>query len=183
MTRSGPRGKAASTETVELFKLVFNAGRPVTFEEIVTGLPAAMRSHAYREYKQHLIEQAVPVKDDGWNDQEKDAAWRWWVGRLVFSGVNTKRLIVETESGRSTRGATQEDKRYTPGIAPMVDRVVSTTERVPWSPEVELPGVQAVAKANFQQGSTELLRADGRHNTKAEVDRVLRLGRQALGLE
>ena len=61
----GVRGRPASSQTVDLYRLLHEADHPMTLDEIaaeVGGMPSAYRTAANIAYREHLVLQGVIVR-------------------------------------------------------------------------------------------------------------------------
>lgn len=150
---SKPRGGPASDEVVELYKLLYLADRSLSFDEIADQLPSAYRSHAYRQYRDAQIAQGVPIKDDKWSDREKQTAWHWWVGELVRTSTETKRVSISARDGSRLRGKRRDQLAYTANRdkPPSVMERVTEDRLVRWTPTIGDTGKRHAAGMSFLQ--------------------------------
>ena len=116
----GVRGRPASSQTVDLYRLLHEADHPMTLDEIaaeVGGMPSAYRTAAniaYREHLPQLNRHGLPVKDtEPWTDADRDAAWRWWLGELVNSCRIKGLVIVTAQDGSDPNGKPRSKLAYT----------------------------------------------------------------------
>jgi hypothetical protein len=151
--------KEAKSSTVALYKYVYKAGRPVTFDEIVdNALPPGMRAAAYNAYIEHRKPEGEIFPDDYWKiESNQDRVWRWWVGRVVQSSAETKRLSVSTQDGSPVRGKRREVLLYSPGRPPLV-RYEDGKLR-PWTTELDQEYERIVAAQWVVQRTDEVLAA------------------------
>lgn len=138
---ASPRGSAAKSELVEVYKILHHSQEPLTVPEIAALMPktgygsAAM--NAYREHKEATDPTWLEGKEGVWSAAAQREAMIWWVRRIVKSGVHTKKLSVNTKPVQNMHGISVEGT-YSAGVAPMV-RVKTFTEHstlVPWTPDL-----------------------------------------------
>lgn len=156
-----PRGAPASAEVVELYRLLYLADRPLSFDEIADQLTSAYRSHAYRHYRDELIAEGVPIKDDKWTDREKQTAWLWWVGELVELSRKTKHINVTAQSGGRSTGKRRDQLVYTSNRDKPPTVMVQVTEErlVQWTPSIGDTGKRHAAGMSFLQQVRSVLDA------------------------
>ena len=170
----------AREEVVELYRLLYTAEGPLGLEEILDALPGAYRSHGYREYRLHLTEQGVPVKEDKWTDREKETAWRWWVSQLIEASVTAKHVTVGARDGSPVRKRRPEELTYTANRAkpPTVIQQVTEDKVVHWTPTIGDTGKRHAAGMAFLQQIRPLL--DAPKFDAAHARQLLELAEKAI---
>lgn len=182
---AAPRGSAASSEVVEVYKILVEAGEPLTVPQIAERMPrtgyvsAAMQK--YREHKEKTDPTWLDGKSATWSKPAQDEAFMWWVRAVVRSGVHYKKFIVNAKPVQNMYGTVKEGT-YLPGTAPMVRHHVwvETVTLAPWSPELqtELVGGQ-VAGMQFLNQLDEFERL-GKKPKATEMASLLKLAEQAI---
>jgi hypothetical protein len=151
--------KEAKSSTVALYKYVYKAGRPVTFDEIVeNALPPGMRAAAYNAYiEHHKTVTGGAIIDDGYWEKEnnREITWRWWVGLVIELSSHNRHLIMGTQDGSPARGKRKESLLYTPGRPPWV-RYEDGKLR-PWTTELDQEYERIVAGQWVVQRTDEVL--------------------------
>jgi hypothetical protein len=84
--------KVASPVTVDLYRLAYNAGRPVTFDELVQGMPSSYQNDANRWYVDELKAEGKDAPPEPWSPSMLRSVKRDWLAEHVHLCVNTKRL-------------------------------------------------------------------------------------------
>ena len=132
-----PRGRPASSAAVAYWKVLHQAGEPLTHDQVAerwtdrTGFTSdAMR--AYREHKQQTDPTWLDGKGDSWSKAAKEEAWRWWVRQVGLSMRNTKRISVS-----HARGPGGILNTYVPAEPPVVQRIryEAVAQLVPFDPD------------------------------------------------
>ena len=187
--------KAASPVTVDLYRLAYNAGRPLTFDELVAGMPSAYQNDANRWWvaKEEAAGRIVPP--DPWPVSMLRSVKAEWLGEEVASMVDTKRFSVETKDGRPARysgrvkrdqllySAVKERPANRKGGPPMVIEEVLVRRVVPWTPEIGATGRRHVAGIKFRDEMARLQAlGTGPHGkaTKSDMVAALELAMEAL---
>jgi len=153
-----PRGRPASSATVAYWKVLHQAGEPLTHDQVAerwtdrTGFMSdAMR--AYREYKEQHDPTWLEGKAEGsWSRAAKEEAWRWWVREIGKSLINIKRISVyERRNGNQNIPARTT---YVTAEPPIVQRFryKAVSVLVPYDPdEVEDEDAGHVAGMRYMQ--------------------------------
>jgi hypothetical protein len=142
--RGNSRGQVASEASISLYRLLYNADKPLTFEEILSKLDGGFKNDAYRAYREDVGAESL-------DDAGREKAWRWWVDRLMASPSEKRRLIVETTDGSSVRSRSRENKVYSANREdpPTVRVQVLAWDLVPWTPEIGKVTARHVAGLKF----------------------------------
>ena len=162
-----PRGRPASVVQVDLYRLLFNAGKPLTFKEISEGLNTAYRNDAYRAYAESGLPEVRylnEIKGD-WSPELKADAWEWWVERQLRFARDTKRISIARADGERVENVGQwahiprDDKVWAahPDHPPMVRETVTTTNLVAWNPKVGQAGVRHTKKRRYLNTNNEMM--------------------------
>jgi len=191
----GVRGRPASSQTVDLYRLLHEADHPMTLDEIaaeVGGMPSAYRTAAniaYREHLPQLNRHGLPVKDtEPWTDADRDAAWRWWLGELVNSCRIKGLVIVTAQDGSDPNGKPRSKLAYTANRDhPPVTWAWGIGRRTAyWTPEIAATGARHLTGMRFLQESDELsmkpkTKTEAQLRKRvAELERINRLGVTAI---
>lgn len=187
--------KAASPVIVDLYRLAYNAGRAVTFDELVDGMPSAYQNDANRWYVQKMRDEGILLKEDGWPPEMLRSVKEKWVAEQVETMTHTKRFSIRRADGRSARymgRQPREDlvyeaiKERPPGSKqggpPMVEEEVLVKRMVPWTPEIGATGRRHVAGIQFRD---EMRRIEqlGVKATKTDLQTALELAMEALSYQ
>jgi hypothetical protein len=135
-------GRSTSSELVQVYRILVDAGEPLTVPQIVERFPrTGFVSAAMQEYAKHKAG-ADPTwlegKGDRWSNAAQAEAMIWWVRKIVRLACQTKILNVTSKSTQNAAGRVREGT-YEPGKPPKVQRRVwvEKTAVVDWSPELE----------------------------------------------
>jgi hypothetical protein len=183
--------KAASPVVVDLYRLAYNAGRPVTFDELVDGLPSAYQNDANRWWvaKEEAAGRIAPP--DPWPATMLRSVKAEWVSTLVTTMTDTQRFSVGRADGRPSRYRTniprdqqvfsvvKEKTRGGRGGPPMVEEEVLVRRMVPWTPEIGATGRRHVAGIKFLDEARRI-QALGAKATKHDLEDALALAVEAL---
>jgi hypothetical protein len=189
--------KAASAVTVDLYRLAFNAGRAVTFDELVDGLPSAYQNDANRWWVAKEEEAGRIAPPDPWPASMLRSVKAEWLAEQVTSMVNTKRFSVDLKDGRSARykgrlsrdqllySARKEKAANGQGGPPMVEEEILVRRIVPWTPEIGATGRRHMKGVQFRDAMARI-RTLGKHKdetfvaSKKELGEALELAAEAL---
>lgn len=164
-----PRGRAASVAQVDLYRLLFNAARPLTFKEISEGLNSAYRNDAYRAYAESGLPEVRYIEEikGDWSAELKTAAWEWWVERQLQHARINKRINITRADGQQVEHVGQwahiprDEKAWSanPGKPPMVRETITTTvtNLVPWNPKIGQAGVRHTKKRRYLNTNDEVM--------------------------
>jgi hypothetical protein len=187
--------EAASTVIVDLYRLAFNAGRPVTFEELLDGMPSAYQNDANRWWvaKEEAAGRIAPP--DPWPASMLRSVKAEWLREQVRTMYNTKRFTVAHRDGGPAKGkprdelvyqAKKEKARNGQGGPPMVEEEVLVRRMVPWTPEIGATGRRHMKGVQFRDAMARI-RALGQHDkdgtfvaSKKELGEALELAAEAL---
>jgi hypothetical protein len=80
---AAPRGDSASSEIVEVYKILYQAGEPLTVPEIVKRFPPGFESAAMRKYREHIKRTrpglASAVAGTRWPTETVAEAMEWYI--------------------------------------------------------------------------------------------------------
>jgi hypothetical protein len=178
--------KSESPVVVDLYRLAYNAGRPLTFDELVEGLPSAYQNDANRWWvaKEEAAGRILPP--DPWPPSMLHSVKTEWVAEVVASAVHTKRLTTDRADEKpikSKAGLSRDQLLYSANKErpPRVEEqyVVIKTRLVPWRPDIGAAGRRHVAGIKFRE---EIARIDdlGGRATKHDLEQALQLAVEAL---
>jgi hypothetical protein len=177
--------KAASPVTVDLYRLAYNAGEPLTFDELVDGMPSAYQNDANRWWVDKEQAAGRDVPPDPWSPSMLRSVKAEWMAEQVSSAVSTKRLRVARKDGGSARNASRLPRDQLVYAAnkekpPIVEEEVLVRRTVPWTPEIGATGRRHVAGIKFRD---EMARIEGLGTkaTKHDLGDALKLAVEALG--
>jgi hypothetical protein len=182
--------KAASPVIVDLYRLAYNAGRPVTFDELVDGMPSAYQNDANRWWVVKEQAEGRDLPPEPWSASHLRSVKSKWLEEQVDSMVNTKRFSVDLKDGRPVRykGRTSrsellysavKEKRGRQGGPPMVEEDVIVRHVVPWTPEIGATGRRHVAGIKFRDEMARIT-ALGSKASKHDFEEALQLAVEAL---
>ncbi|HSS10537.1 MAG TPA: hypothetical protein VLL25_11665 [Acidimicrobiales bacterium] len=176
--------KAASPVTVDLYRLAYNAGRAVTFDELVDGMPSAYQNDANRWWVAREQAAGRDIPAEPWSASMLASVKREWVAEQVHSLVHTKRFSVNLKDGRPSRykGRLGRDELvYSANKEqpPMVFEKVVVQRMVPWTPEIGGIGRRHMAGANFL-AEVDRIAALGSKATKKDLEQAVELAKEAL---
>lgn len=166
--------------TVTLYRLLYEAGRPLTGAEIMDRFSPTARATAYQAWR--VKEQALnhPVKENGWTDREKDTAWQWWIGQVIKRSRASG--CVTSLSGKGGSGAMKDIVArmysFNPDHPPTIKVKVLVEQTAKWSPEIGRIGQRHGAGMAFLQAVGPAL-AQPRID-QAEARRLLELATEAI---
>jgi hypothetical protein len=172
--------KVASSVIVDLYRIAYNAGRAVTFNELVDGLPSAYQNDANRWWVRKEEEAGRITPPDPWPASMLRSVKIEWAAEYIRSSVHTQRLSVNARDGRArTAGLHREELVYSANKdkPPKVSVEVLKTETVDWTPEVGATGRRHVAGIKFREAMAGM---DPDKATKAQLVEVLKLAAEAL---
>jgi hypothetical protein len=186
-TKYANRGREASHQLVDVYKILAKAGKPLTVPEIVQQMPSSYRSGASRKYKEHK-EKTDPTwlegKTSQWSDAATAEAMTWYVRQTVRSGCQSKNFRPVTKSWTSrggTAGKVTREGTYEADRPPTVKRTiwVEKTTLVPWSLEEETALARGqVAQHQFLQKLPEY--REKAKPTATETKELLDLAERAI---
>ena len=139
------RGRHASSELVEVYKILTKAGEPLTIPQIAERMPkTGYASAAMQAYKTHLKEKQPGVWTaleslSRWPEETQHEAMVWWIRQIVRLGCQKEILKVTAKPVQNMYGTVREGT-YAAGRPPKVLRTVwveKTNELVDWSPDEE----------------------------------------------
>jgi hypothetical protein len=149
--KGAARGRGASSKLVEVYKILFKAGEPLTVPQIAEQMPrtgylsAAMTG--YREHKERTDPTWLEGKGATWSRSAQNEAMTWWVRKIVASGIRDKIFNTNSRSatgrGQDNLGRITQEGTYSPGKPPKTYRPPTPGEckcrpmLVDWSPELE----------------------------------------------
>jgi len=184
--------KPASPVTVDLYRLAYNAGRAVTFDELVDGMPSAYQNDANRWWVAKEEAAGRDVPPDPWSTSMLRSVKTEWLAKEVASLIDTKRFSVDRSDGKQagTAGVPRDQLLYSAvkeasprgkGGPPMVIEEVLVHRVVRWTPEIGSTGRRHVAgiKFNDEIGRIERL---GTKATKRDLEHALELAKEALAV-
>ena len=179
--------KPASPVTVDLYRLAYNAGRPLSLDELVEGMPSAYQNDANRWWvaKEEAAGRIAPP--DPWPASMLRSVKAEWVAEQVHTCVHTKRFSVNAVDGRPRRyanshrdGLVYSANKEKP---PMVEEETLVKRMVPWTPEIGATGRRHVAGIKFRDEMARLQAlGTGAHGkaTKSDMVAALELAMEAL---
>jgi hypothetical protein len=178
--------KTESPVVVDLYRLAYNAGRPLTFDELVDGLPSAYQNDANRWWvsKEEAAGRIVPP--DPWPPSMLHSVKSEWAAEVVASAVHTRRLTADRADGKPSKsraGLSRNQLLYSANKEkpPRVEEqyVAIRTRVVPWTPEIGATGRRHVAGIKFRE---EMARIEslGTKATKHDLEEALKLAVEAL---
>jgi hypothetical protein len=136
-SKGAARGRPASSELVQVYRILVEAGQPLTVPQIAERFPkTGFVSSAMQQYAKHKAK-ADPTwlegKTERWSNAAQAEAMNWWVRQVVTHGLHIKILNMQAKPGAGRMGT------YLPGRAPKVRRKVwvESVTLVDWSPELE----------------------------------------------
>jgi len=171
---------------VEAYRIVHNAGKPVTFKELCDKLPPAYRATAATWYREREVEAGRPEPAAKWTAKQKETVWGMWVQDLCRSLIRSKQFSANQEDGGKPPAPTAADYwdrvAFLPRTPPMVEVVTQTKKVAPWSPDAD------IYARRFGKGTSFTMRAkayvDGREKlTPDEISELLRDGIEALAVD
>lgn len=178
--------KAESPVVVDLYRLAYNAGRPLTFDELVDGLPSAYQNDANRWWvaKEEAAGRILPP--DPWPASMLRSVKAEWAAELVAAAVHSKRLTAERVDGKASRskaGLSRDQFLYSANKEkpPRVEEqyVVIRTRVVPWTPGIGASGRRHVAGIKFREEMRRIEDLGGK-TTKHDLEEALKLADEAL---
>jgi hypothetical protein len=180
--------KAASPVIVDLYRLAYNAGRPVSFDELVDGMPSAYQNDANRWWvaKEEAAGRITPP--DPWPDTMLHSVKAEWLRTYVDEMTDTKRFSVGTSDGSPARGKSRDQLVYSAvkekttagrGGPPMVEEEIVVRRVVPWTPEIGAAGRRHVAGIKFRDEMARI-EALGPQASKHALEEALKLAVEAL---
>lgn len=174
--------EAASPVVVDLYRLAYNAGKPLTFDELVDGMPSAYQNDANRWWvaKEQAAGRIAPP--DPWPASMLRSVKAEWLAEKVKSCVHTKRLSVNAADGRSrTSGLHRDQLLYSANKEkpPTVLEEVFVRRAVPWTPEIGATGRRHVAGIKFNDEMARIKNL-GSKATKHDLEEALSLAVEAL---
>ena len=182
---------AASPVTVDLYRLAYNAGRPVSLDELVDGMPSAYQNDANRWWVEQEQAAGRDIPAEPWSPSMLRSVKVEWLKERVASMLDTKRFSVEHADGSPIRNVGRvplADRRYSvrkekasngQGGPPMVLEEVLVQRIVPWTPEIGATGRRHVAGIKFRDEIARI-HALGSKATKHDLEEALELAAEAL---
>lgn len=134
------RGPASSSETVQVYKILVEAGEPLTVPQIVQRFPPGFESaamNAYRKHKEETDPTWLEGKESGrWGAEAQAEAMVWWVRKIIRTAIINK-VINSMMEGAHSRNTIVRESTYVPGKPPNVRRTVwvQVSRTVPWTLE------------------------------------------------
>ena len=180
--------KAASPVIVDLYRLAYNAGRGVTFEELVDGMPSAYQNDANRWWVAREEGSGRIAPPDPWPPSMLRSVKAEWLREYVQGMIRDKRFSPKYSDGRTFRGRPTEEVVYEArkekaqngqGGPPMVEEEILVRRMVPWTPEIGATGRRHVAGIKFRDEMARI-EALGSKATKHDLEQALDLAREAL---
>lgn len=181
--------KAASPVVVDLYRLAYNAGRPVTFDELVDGLPSAYQNDANRWYVAQREAQGWDKEAEPWSASQLRNVKAEWIRGQVETMRETRRFSLTDSEGRPVKpgprtrdvlySAVKEKRSNGQGGPPMVEEEILVRRMVPWTPEIGGTGRRHVAGIKFRDEMARI-QALGTKATKHDLEIALALAVEAL---
>jgi hypothetical protein len=183
--------KAADPVTVDLYRLAYNAGRPVTFDELVEGMPSAYQNDANRWYVQKLLAEGKDnIPAEPWSASTLRSVKADWLQVAVDDMLRNKQFIPEDADGRRIKpgqhhppgvrySAVKEIPANRKGGPPMVWEEALDRHLVRWTPEIGATGRRHVAGIKFRDAAARI-QAAGSKATKHDLEEALALAMEAL---
>jgi hypothetical protein len=176
--------KVASPVVVDLYRLAYNAGRPLSFDELVDGMPSAYQNDANRWWVEKEEAAGRIVPPDPWPTSMLRSVKTEWVAEQIQSAIDTKRFSVDRVDGRKSRnkaGLPRDQLVYAANKAnpPRVLEEVLVQRMVPWTPEIGATGRRHVAGMKFRDEMARI-EALGTKATKHDLEEALTLAMEAL---
>jgi len=177
--------KAASPVTVDLYRLAYNAGRSVTFDELVDGMPSAYQNDANRWWVAKEEEAGRILPPEPWPESMLHSVKAEWVAAQVHTLIDTRRFSVDRSDGKSAksrRGVPRAKLLYSANREqpPMVLQEVLTQRVVPWTPEIGSTGRRHMKGVQFREQYQRIAALNGKA-TKRDLEEALKLAAEALG--
>jgi hypothetical protein len=190
--------RAASAVVVDLYRIAYNAGRPVTFDELVDGLPSAYQNDANRWWLEE--HEGYDIPPEPWSASHRRKVKCEWVAKLVSDMTGEKRFYPSQKDGRPARykGALPRSelvyeavkeipRRGGKGGPPMVYEEYLARRLVRWTPEIGATGRRHMAGVQFMDEVRRLERLgkDTRGATKAskaELEAAIAMAVDALSV-
>ena len=176
--------KPAGPVTVDLYRFAFNAGRPVTFDELVDGTPSAYQNDANRWWVAREQAAGRDIPDEPWSPSMQRSVKCEWLAIQVHSLIDTKRFSVDRADGKPGRkwGLPRDQLLYSAnkGKPPMVLEEVLVKRIVSWTPEIGANGRRHVAGIKFRD-EMERIEKLGSKATRKHLEDALELAQEALG--
>jgi hypothetical protein len=189
--------EAASPVTVDLYRLAFNAGRPVTFDELLDGMPSAYQNDANRWYVERETALGKDIPAEPWSASMLRRVKAEWIEEQVNSMEHTKRFSMFGPNGKKigwrstvprdqvTYEVRKEKAANGQGGPPMVEEEVLVRRMVRWTPEIGATGRRHMKGVQFREAMARI-RALGKHKdetfvaSKKELGEALELAAEAL---
>jgi len=179
--------KVASPVVVDLYRLAYNAGRPVTFDELVDGIPSAYQNDANRWWvaQEHPGLVSAP---EPWPLDELRKVRADWLRSYVRQMCTHKRFSCTHRDGGPAKGKPGNELVYSANKdhPPTVWEDFLVRRPVPWTPEIGATGRRHVAGIQFRAelASIQALGRDKRTDTliagKKQLEKALELASEAL---
>jgi hypothetical protein len=176
--------KAASLVIVDLYRLVYNAGRPLSFDELVDGLPSAYQNDANRWWVAKEEAAGRPVPPDPWDWTLLRRARAEWTANMMNGAAFSRSFIGATRDGSGSQGRRRSELVYRPNRTrpPMVMADVTTRQMLPWTPEIGAAGRRLVRGVQFRDEWARLRSQSGKASRR-DLLHALTLAAEALGCE
>ena len=141
-SKGAARGRAASSELVQVYRILVEAGEPLTVPQIAERFPrtgfVAAAMQQYAKHKAEVDPTWLEGKSERWSATAQTEALIWWV-RQVVDVARMNKYLVNTSKGAAGPGGRYREGTYEPGKPPKVLRKVwkESATLVDWSPELE----------------------------------------------
>lgn len=196
------QGEGASQPQIELYRVVYEAGRPLTFKEICDGITPHFRYNACEWFRTRATEGLLTESDrllvttadkDGkpWADELMQYAWETWVEYLITRSNRSKRLSPTRLDGQAVSPQTlahvpRDQKVWTvnPDKPPMVSvtTYVEVKKTTPWTPHLARAGARQNQKRRYLNNNEAMLQIvdHSRLTKKDDLRKHLIAGAEAL---
>lgn len=159
----------AKSEVVDLYRLLYKADHPMNLDEIAKRMNPVCKTFAYvawREFNREelagrLRGRAFTLNEKDLTEEQRDAAWRWWLSRLLDSMRKTKRVSVTHKDGTPAKGGRYSKEPFYAADRdnpPYVRKQVTEHRVVPWAPELDEVNGRHVAGMQFLPQAEDLLK-------------------------
>jgi hypothetical protein len=184
--------KAKDPAVVDLYRVAYNAGRPVTFAELVDGLPSAYQNDANRAYAKYRDEEGDDPIPDPWSRRQLRTALEWWVRGIIDHNRKgkEKHFIATLSDGSPLTGrpVAASEVVYTANRdkPPTVMEQVLVARPTKWTPEIGATGRRHVAGIKFRDQMARIeplgskVAIKDRERRIAELEEALELATEAL---
>jgi hypothetical protein len=183
---AAPRGDSASSEIVEVYKILYQAGEPLTVPEIVKRFPPGFESAAMRKYREHIKRTrpglASAVAGTRWPTETVAEAMEWYIRQIIQTGLMNRKFANKLKLTRNIAGEITREGKYTIGPSvPHVRRIVTVEKAtlVPWTAEENseitqrhIAGMRFLTEYDAYKHTPKA--------TKAQAEQLLELAEQAI---